>query len=70
MPWTLVHPAAVLPLRKLGVNRLPFGGLVVGSVAPDIGYYVGRFDLAAIALCAPQLTEVRSWSKKDGGVGT
>jgi len=49
MPWTLVHPAAVLPLRKLGVNRLSFGGLVVGSIAPDIGYYVGRFDLAAIA---------------------
>ena len=49
MPWTLVHPAAVLPLRKLAPNRLSFGGLVVGSVSPDIGYYVGRFDLAAIA---------------------
>jgi hypothetical protein len=49
MPWTFVHPAAVLPLRKLGLKRLSFGGLVVGSVVPDIGYYVGRFDLAAIA---------------------
>lgn len=49
MPWTLVHPAAVLPLRKFCVNRLSFAGLVVGSVSPDIGYYVGRFDLAAIA---------------------
>jgi hypothetical protein len=49
MPWTLVHPAAVLPLRKLGLKRLSFGGLVVGSVSPDIGYYVGRFDLGAIA---------------------
>jgi hypothetical protein len=55
MPWTFVHPAAVLPLRKLGVNRLSFGGLVVGSVAPDIGYYVGRFDLAAIAHTTPGL---------------
>ena len=49
MPWTLVHPAAVLPLRKLGLKHLSFGGLVVGSVSPDIGYYIGRFDLAAIA---------------------
>jgi hypothetical protein len=49
MPWTFVHPAAVLPLRKSGLKRLSFAGLVVGSLAPDIGYYVGRFDLAAIA---------------------
>src|ERR1700722_5986665 len=49
MPWTLVHPAAILPLRKLGLNRLSFGGLVVGSVSPDIGYYLGRFDLATFA---------------------
>jgi Domain of unknown function (DUF4184) len=49
MPWTLVHPAAVLPLRQLGLKQLSFGGLVVGSVSPDIGYYVGRFDLAVIA---------------------
>jgi len=49
MPWTLAHPAAVLPLRKLGPKHLSFGGLVVGSVSPDIGYYVGRFDLATIA---------------------
>jgi len=49
MPWTVAHPAAVLPLRKLGLKHLSFRGLVVGSVSPDIGYYVGRFDLAAIA---------------------
>ena len=49
MPWTLVHPAAVLPLRQMGFKHLSFAGLVVGSVAPDIGYYVGRFDLAVIA---------------------
>jgi hypothetical protein len=49
MPWTFAHPAAVLPLRKLGLKHLSIGGLVVGSVSPDIGYYVGRFDVAAIA---------------------
>jgi hypothetical protein len=49
MPWTLVHPAAVLPLRKYCANRHLFGALVVGSLAPDIGYYVGRFDIATTA---------------------
>jgi hypothetical protein len=47
MPWTFAHPAAVLPLRPL--KRLSFGALVIGSLAPDIGYYLGRFDLAAFA---------------------
>lgn len=46
MPWTLVHPAAVLPLRKYCAHRHLFGALVVGSVSPDFGYYVGRFDIA------------------------
>ena len=49
MPWTLVHPAAVLPLRKYCANRHLFGALVVGSVSPDFGYYVGRFDMATAA---------------------
>jgi hypothetical protein len=49
MPWTLVHPAAVLPLRKYCANRHLFGALVVGSVSPDFGYYVGRFDIATTA---------------------
>jgi Domain of unknown function (DUF4184) len=49
MPWTLAHPAAVLPLRPLCPHRLSFGALVVGSVSPDIGYYVSCFDLARAA---------------------
>ena len=36
MPFTLAHPAAVLPLRRF----LWFPGLVAGAVAPDVGYYV------------------------------
>jgi hypothetical protein len=55
MPWTLVHPAAVLPLRKYCADRHLFGTLVVGSVSPDIGYYVGRFDIATTAHTLPGL---------------
>ncbi|ONI91823.1 hypothetical protein ALI22I_07020 [Saccharothrix sp. ALI-22-I] len=36
MPFTFAHPAAVLPLRGF----LWFPGLVVGSVAPDVAYYL------------------------------
>jgi hypothetical protein len=39
MPFTLSHPAAVLPLRRF-CPRLDFAGLVVGSIIPDIGYYI------------------------------
>lgn len=37
MPWTFAHPAAVLPLRRLG---LPFSALVAGTIAPDVPSYV------------------------------
>lgn len=47
MPWTFAHPAAVVFLRRAG--PLSFAGLVAGSMVPDIGYYVGRFDLASAA---------------------
>ncbi|TNM38319.1 DUF4184 family protein [Nocardioides albidus] len=33
MPVTLAHPAAVLPLRRLG---LPMSAMVIGSMAPDL----------------------------------
>ncbi|WP_167977588.1 DUF4184 family protein [Lentzea indica] len=36
MPFTLAHPAAVLPLRR----HLWFPGLVAGAVAPDLSYYL------------------------------
>ncbi|MFE3273804.1 DUF4184 family protein [Nocardia sp. NPDC059239] len=36
MPFTLAHPAAVLPIRRV----LWFPGLVAGSIAPDIPYYL------------------------------
>jgi len=49
MAWTFAHPAAVLFLR--GRSRRPpsFSGLVAGRIAPDVGDYIHRFDLAATA---------------------
>ncbi len=37
MPFTGSHPAAVLPLLRTG---LPASALVIGSVAPDLPYFV------------------------------
>lgn len=37
VPFTASHPAAVLPLARLG---LPASALVVGSLAPDLPYYL------------------------------
>jgi Domain of unknown function (DUF4184) len=45
MPFTLAHPAAVLPLR--GLRFLRTAPLIIGAVTPDVPYYVpwnlGRF---------------------------
>jgi len=38
VPFTLAHPAAVLPLRRRG---LVFSAMVVGSMAPDFEYFFG-----------------------------
>lgn len=46
MPFTLAHPAAVLPvnrlLRRFSRNRLslPFAALAIGSMAPDFPYFI------------------------------
>jgi hypothetical protein len=39
LPFTLSHPAAVLPLRRI-FPRLNFAALLIGSIIPDIGYYI------------------------------
>src|SRR5262245_66554750 len=36
MPFTLAHPAAVIPLKRY----LPLSALVVGSLSPDLEYLV------------------------------
>ena len=38
MPFTLAHPAAVLPLR--GLRHLRTAPLIIGAIAPDMPYYV------------------------------
>jgi hypothetical protein len=40
MPFTLAHPAAALPLRR--VRALPMDALVIGTMLPDISLF-GRF---------------------------
>lgn len=49
MPWTFAHPAAVLPLRRVGGVWLSFPALVLGSLLPDLGYYTGQLALASRA---------------------
>lgn len=46
MPWTVSHATAVLPLRRLTPWPLDFAALVIGSMTPDLGYYIGCFGLA------------------------
>lgn len=53
MPWTLSHPAVVLPLRCFSPQPLDFAALVAGSMTPDFGYYIGRFDFAYFAHTFP-----------------
>jgi hypothetical protein len=38
VPFTLAHPAAVLPLR--GIRHLRLAPLIVGALVPDLPYYV------------------------------
>jgi hypothetical protein len=49
MPFTLAHPAAVLPLRRYCPRYLSFSALVIGSIAPDAGYAFGRFGLDEVS---------------------
>jgi len=39
MPFTVSHAAAVLPIHRLGRHALPLTALMIGSMAPDFGYF-------------------------------
>lgn len=39
MPFTLAHPAIVIPIHKRFTNRLSLSALVIGSISPDLAYY-------------------------------
>lgn len=80
MPWTFAHPAAVLPLRRVFPRRLSFCALVVGSMTPDFGFYVGSFGIARKAhtlwglliICLPSglalLAIIRALHRPIGGL--
>jgi membrane-bound metal-dependent hydrolase YbcI (DUF457 family) len=40
--FTIAHAAAVLPLQRFGKFQLPLSALMVGSMAPDFGYFFSR----------------------------
>ena len=42
MPFTVSHAAAVLPLHRLSKHKLPLSALMIGSMAPDFGYFFTR----------------------------
>lgn len=50
MPFTLAHPAAIMPLRR--IRYLPTLALLVGSVIPDVPYYLPNraFTLSLVDL--------------------
>lgn len=55
MPLTLSHPAAVLPLRRLG---LPMTSMVVGSMVLDIPLYLGSrrgYEIAHSPFAVPTI---------------
>jgi hypothetical protein len=39
MPFTVSHAAAVLPLHRWSQHKLPLTALMIGSMAPDFGYF-------------------------------
>jgi hypothetical protein len=49
MPFPLAHPVAVLPFRRYCPRFFSFPGLVVGSLAPDFGYFFGRLHLDGLS---------------------
>jgi uncharacterized protein DUF4184 len=49
MPCTFSHPLVVVPLRRLCPERLNFTALIIGSMSPDFGYYIGQFPVANFA---------------------
>lgn len=49
MPFTLAHPAAIIPFKRFCPRYLSFPALIAGSISPDLSYFFGRFDLGPFA---------------------
>lgn len=63
MPFTLVHPAAVLPVAR---KPLVVSALVAGSLAPDLLYLDPVYRLATSVSGDFTLTRTHSWSAVPG----
>jgi membrane-bound metal-dependent hydrolase YbcI (DUF457 family) len=44
LPFTVSHAAAVLPLHRISRHQLPLSALMIGSMAPDFGYFFSRAE--------------------------
>lgn len=55
MPWTFAHAAAVVPFRRWCPRHLSFFGLAIGSMTPDLGYYLSQYEIATFAHTLPGL---------------
>ena len=61
MPWTFAHPAAALAFNHVAKKPRDFAALVLGTISPDIGYYLGSVGLnlrthsfvGSLKLCLP-----------------
>ena len=61
MPWTFAHPAAALAFIQVAKKPREFAALVIGTISPDIGYYLGSVGLnlrthslvGSLTLCLP-----------------
>lgn len=61
MPFTLAHPAAIIPFRRFAGQNTSLSALVIGSMAPDLAYFLplgvnGRFSHSPIGIflfCIP-----------------
>jgi hypothetical protein len=43
MPFTISHAAAAFPVHALGRSRLPLAAIMIGSITPDLVFYIPRF---------------------------
>jgi hypothetical protein len=52
VPFTVSHAAAILPIHRLGQHHLPLTALMIGSMAPDFGYFISR-DMSRMITHSP-----------------
>lgn len=55
MPFTPAHIAAVLPAHRLWPDALPLAPLAIGSIAPDVEYFLRQAMVSTIGHTLPGL---------------